>query len=146
MPIKNHLKLLVQGVVVWAMFWVIGLPDYYQQYSTAAVGVGCTLLSVVISLFALYVLMRGRPQTRMSRAIWISVYYTVPFAILDTLYCGLYLGNGWSYLGKYWYLTVFYFSPWVTFPPTAWLLAKMDGKAEGRRGKSEVSMPECDIG
>jgi hypothetical protein len=129
MTFQNHLKLLVQGVVVWAGFWVLGLPNYYQQYSTAAVGVGCTILSVVISLFALYVLMRGRPQTRMSRAIWISLYYTVPFAILDTLYCGVYLGHGASYLTKYWYLTVFYFTPWITFPPTAWMLSKMDARS-----------------
>ncbi len=60
----------------------------------------------------------------MSRAIWISFYYTVPFALLDTLYCGLYLGGGASYLYKFWYLTVFYFTPWLTFPPTALLLRR----------------------
>ncbi len=128
MPIRNHLNLLMQGVVVWTAFWLLGLPDYYQQYSTLMIGVACTLLSVVISLFALYVLMRGRPRTRMSRAIWVSFYYTVPFAILDTLYCGVYLGQGAGYLATYWYLTVFYFTPWLTFPPTAWLLMRMDDR------------------
>ncbi len=132
MPIRNHLNLLMQGVVVWAAFWVLGLPDYYQQYSTLMIGVGCTLLSVVISLFALYVLMRGRPGTRMSRAIWVSFYYTVPFAMLDTLYCGVYLGQGAGYLVKYWYLTVFYFTPWLTFPPTAWLLMKADQRRSAK--------------
>jgi len=120
----QHLSLLTQGVVVWGAFWVAGLPDYYQQYSQAALGVGCTLLSVAISLAALYVLSRGRPETRLSRAFWISFYYTLPFAVLDALYCGLYLGHGVSYLYIYWYLTVFYISPWLTFIPTAMLLRR----------------------
>ena len=122
MKARSHFALLVQAVAVWIAFWLAGLPDYYQQYSPAALGAGCTLLSVVISLAALYVLSRGRAETRLSRATWISFYYTVPFALLDTLYCGLYLGDGVSYLHKYWYLTVFYVTPWLTFPPTALLL------------------------
>jgi hypothetical protein len=119
---KTHVGLLVQALVVWSVFWVAGLPSYYQQYSPLALGVGCTLLSVLISLAAIYVLGRGRAEARMSRATWIAFYYTVPFALLDTLYCGVYLGRGASYLHEYWYLTVFYLTPWLTFPPTALLL------------------------
>jgi hypothetical protein len=119
---RGHASLLLQAVLVWGAFWLLGLPSYYQQYSSLALGVGCTLLSVAISLAALYVLSRGRPETRLSRASWIAFYYTVPFALLDAAYCGVYLGHGASYLHKYWYLTVFYVTPWLTFPPTAMLL------------------------
>ncbi len=122
MSFRKHLALLIQGVVVWFAFWLLGLPDYYQQYSPTAIGIGCVLLSVALSLMAVWVLRRGRDAHRMSRAVWISFYYTVPFAVLDTFYCGVYLGLGWAYFWKYWYLTVFYLSPWLTFPPTAWLL------------------------
>lgn len=117
-----HVKTLVQAVLVWAAFWLGGLPDYYQQYSTTTLALGCILLSVLISLAAVAVLARGRDQNRLRRANWIAFYYTVPFAVLDTLYCGVYLGHGWGYLTQYWYLTIFYFTPWLTFPPTAWLL------------------------
>jgi small basic protein len=119
---KKHLILLLQASIVWLMFWVIGLPDYYQQYSPVLLGVLCTLLSVVFSLFAIFMLARCREETRMSRAFWLSFYYTVPLAIYDTLYCGWYLGLGVGYLTSHWYLTVFYFSLWLTFIPTAWLL------------------------
>ena len=119
---RRHLKLLVQGIVVWTAFWVAGLPDYYQQYSTVALAIGCVLLSVGLSLLAVLVLRRGRPELRRSRAIWISFYFTLPFFVLDTLYCGWYLDHGASYLASYWYLTVFYLTPWLTFPPTEWLL------------------------
>jgi hypothetical protein len=127
MRVKSHVSLLVQAVSVWGAFWVLGLPSYYQQYSAAVLGVACTLLSVTISLAAVYVLLHGRADRRLARANWIAFYYTVPFALLDTLYCGLYLGHGASYLDRYWYLTVFYLTPWLTFPPTALLLRNRAG-------------------
>lgn len=46
------------------------------------------------------------------------------FAILDWLYCGVYLKHGTAFLSQYWYLTVFYFTPWLTFVPTALLLRR----------------------
>lgn len=109
-------------VLIWFAFWLLGLPDYYQQYPTMAVGVAAVLLSVAISLVCLAVLVRTRPERRMNKALWLSFYYTVPFAVLDTLYCGIFLGNGSAYLWKYWYLTVFYVSPWLTLVPTVVLL------------------------
>ena len=122
MHASTHAKTLVQMVLVWFGFWLLGLPDYYQQYSTAAVGAAAVLLSVLISLVCLATLLRTRPERMANKALWLSFYFTVPFALLDTLYCGIYLGHGASYLWKYWYLTVFYVSPWLTLLPTAALL------------------------
>ncbi|MCB1609057.1 MAG: hypothetical protein KDI71_19000 [Xanthomonadales bacterium] len=120
----RHFKMLWQAVLVWFGFWLAGLPHYYQQYSMLVLAIGCSILSVLISLGAVYILARAKPSTMRSRAFWISLYYTAPFALLDTLYCGIYLGHGESYLWKYWYLTLFYFTPWITFPLTAWVLAR----------------------
>ena len=124
-----HLSILGQAVAAWLAFWLIGLPDYYQQYSVLFMGPACVVLSVAISLLAIWLLKRGRPETRRARAFWFSVYGTVPLALLDTLYCGIYLGRGWAYLHEYWYLTVFYFSVWMTFLPTAALLDRMGARA-----------------
>jgi hypothetical protein len=119
---RRHFHLFIQGLFVWAGFWVLGLPGYYRQYSQTAVAVGAVLLSVAISFSALVVLLRAREERRFAHAFWISFYFTVPFAALDTWYCGFYLGHGWAYPALYWYLTVFYFTPWLTFIPTALLL------------------------
>lgn len=119
---SRHFKTLAQMVLIWFGFWLLGLPEYYQQYPTAVVGAAAVLLSVAISLVCLAVLVRAQPERRMNKALWLSIYYTVPFAVLDTLYCGIYLGHGSAYLWKYWYLTVFYVSPWLTLMPTAALL------------------------
>lgn len=122
MPVAKHLTLLAQCLVAWAVFWLIGWPDYYLQYSTVALGVACTVLSVAFSLLAVWLLVNTRPAHRVSRALWLSFYFTVPFAVLDTLYCGVHLGYGGDYPRVFWYLTVFYVTPWLTFLPTAWLL------------------------
>jgi hypothetical protein len=122
MSIRGHSFLLFQVVAAWFIFWLLGLPDYYQQYSTVALAIACTLISVAISLAAVLVLKRSSPSSRLARAFWLSLYFTLPLAILDTWYCGVYLDHGASYLWKYWYLTVFYFTPWVTFIPTAFVL------------------------
>ena len=119
---RKHFDLLLQAVGAWGVFWLAGLPAYYQQYDTVTLAVACVLLSVGISLAAIWVLGKSRPPARMSRAFWLSVYYTVPFAVLDALYCGWYLGHGSDYIVRYWYLSVFYITPWLTFMPTAALL------------------------
>ncbi|MCU0956877.1 MAG: hypothetical protein MUF55_05960 [Hydrogenophaga sp.] len=124
MTFRKHLNLLLQAMAVWFAFWVAGLPSYYQQYSTVTMGVAVTFLSVATSTAALLVLRMGRPATRMRRAFWLSVYYTLPFAVLDAIYCGWYLGHGEGFLVKYWYLSVFYVTPWFTFMPTAALLGR----------------------
>jgi hypothetical protein len=122
MNLRKHIGLLLQAVFVWAVFWLAGLPVYYQQYSLVALAVACVLLTVAISLAAIFILRRAKPETRLARAFWLSFYYTVPLAVLDTLYCGVYLGHGANFMYKYWYLSVFYLTPWLTFIPTAILL------------------------
>lgn len=127
MSATKHFILLTQGLAVWALFWLAGLPSYYQQYSQVTMAVICILVSVAISLCALLVLSRGRLETKLRRAMWISFYFTFPFAILDWLYCGIYLEHGTAFLARYWYVTVFYFTPWLTFVPTALILRHMQG-------------------
>jgi hypothetical protein len=120
--LRKHVIILVQASVVWLVFWLIGWPAYFQQYSDTALGVMSTLLSVAFCLFALAMLLPRSPQRRMPLAFWLSFYYTAPLALYDWLYCGLYLGHGAGYLTTYWYLSVFYVSIWLTFVPIAYLL------------------------
>lgn len=124
MTLRKHLRLFLQAVFVWFGFWLVGLPSYYQQYSMMTMAIASVFLSVVTSLAAILVLRTGRGETRMGRAFWLSFYYTAPFAALDAIYCGWYLGHGGAFFVKYWYLTIFYLTPWLTFMPTAALLGR----------------------
>jgi|ERR1035438_6422564 NO-binding membrane sensor protein with MHYT domain len=125
MTTAKHFTLFVQGLSVWALFWLAGLPYYYQQYSPISMAVVCILLSVAIAIWGLWILLHRRSETRLSQALWTSFYFTIPFAILDWLYCGIYQGHGAAFLVRYWYLTVFYVTPWLTLVPTALLLRHM---------------------
>ncbi|MBI4912019.1 MAG: hypothetical protein HY823_04720 [Acidobacteria bacterium] len=127
---SRHARLLFQALAVWGLFWLGGFPDYYRQYPDSGMAVFCVLLSVGISLGALLTLRKGPPGRRLRRAFWIAFYYTVPFAVLDGWYCGIHLGHGGAFLGRYWYLTVFYLTPWLTFLPTALVLNR---PAAGKR-------------
>jgi hypothetical protein len=120
-PVKPraHLKLLGWGVATWLGFFVVGLPDYYQQYPTWLVAVGTVALVPPTVVFGWRVISRRKPEQRLGMALALSFYFTVPFALLDTLYCGVWLGRGHQYLVEYWYLTVFYVIPWVFYPPMA---------------------------
>ena len=121
---RAHVQLLASAVAVWAAFWVVGLPSYYQQYSFTLLLIGTCLLVPPTAWIGLRMLRRARPERRWSLALWMSFYFTIPLAVFDSLYCGVYLGHGARYLSMYWYLTVFYFIPWLIYVPMAWRMAR----------------------
>jgi hypothetical protein len=50
----------------------------------------------------------------------------VPLFVYDWLYCGIHLGHGLAFVGRYWYLTTYYAVPWILLPATAWWLDRVD--------------------
>ena len=124
MRTSGHLRLVALAVLVWAAFWVGGLPQYYQQYSFAALLIFSVLLVPLVAFAGLKVIGRVRAERRLQLGLWLSFYFTVPFAILDYLYCGLFLGHGWEFLRRFWYLTVYYVIPWLIFVPIGLWLAR----------------------
>jgi hypothetical protein len=116
--------LLVVAALVWLAFWVAGLPDYYQQYSFGAM-VGFSIVLVpAIALVGFKVIGRARIEKRKSLGFWLSFYFTIPLLVFDGLYCGLYLGYGWEFLVRFWYLTAYYLVPWLVFVPIGHFLAR----------------------
>ena len=125
---KHHLRLLILATTVWAGFLIGGLQDYYQQYSTEFM-LGFDLLALgSISLVLYLVLRHVATRRRMSAALWIAFYFTVPLAVYDWLYCGLALGRGIGFLWEYWYLTVYYVIPWLLAPAIALFVNRIEGR------------------
>lgn len=112
---QSHLRLLVLATLVWLGFWLAGLPHYYQQYPKAVMIAFCVALVPVVVWLGAKVIGRRPAETRRAFAVWLAFYFTVPLAILDYLYCGWYLGQGWRFLVSCWYLTVYYVVPWLVF-------------------------------
>jgi hypothetical protein len=123
---RHHIRLFIFATAVWVGFVVGGLPDYYQQYSTGFMVTFDLLVLIPITLVLYFVLRRQAPRRRMTVALWIAFYFTVPLALYDWLYCGLWLGHGVGFVWEYWYLTVYYALPWLLAPAIV-LLANRKG-------------------
>ena len=119
MSSRGHLQIFAAATAAWAIFWLIGWPSYYQQYSTKAMIWVCIVLLPPIVAICYVLLKRVRRDRRLARAAWLAFYFTVPLAIYDWLYCGVHLGYGLRFLTVFWYLTVFYIVPWIVLPATA---------------------------
>lgn len=122
---RHHVRLWILATAVWAGFLLGGLPDYYQQYSTDFMLGFVLLVLLPISLALYFVLRRVAPRHRMSVALWIAFYFTVPLAVYDYLYCGLVLDRGIGFLWEFWYLTVYYVIPWLLAPALAVLVNRI---------------------
>jgi len=124
MKTKNHLKLLIIATLVWFIFLLAGMPDYYLQYSNQTMLLFVTILLIPISFIILIVFKPIKSERRLRIAFWYAFYFTVPLAIYDTLYCGLYLGYGFNFLWVFWFLSIYYVIPWILFPMLAIILNK----------------------
>ncbi len=118
----QHLRVLGVVTVAWAAFWVIGLPDYYQQYSDRFMAVFDLAILLPLWYVVYRVLGTVRRGRRLAVALWLAFYITVPLSLYDALYCGVWLGYGAGFVTEFWYLTVYYVVPWLILPPTGmWL-------------------------
>jgi hypothetical protein len=122
MNARMHGQFFAVATVAWAVFWLLGLPAYYQQYSSASMVWFDALLLIPFAFIFTRILGRCRPSRRLRRSLWIAFYFTVPLAIYDWLYCGVYLQHGVAFVRRYWYLSVYYLLPWLLLPScVAWL-------------------------
>jgi hypothetical protein len=124
MSLRSHIRLGIVVTAVWALFWLLGWPDYYQQYSTRPMVIFVVILALLFWVLVIRML-RSIKSGRIHKSIILSIYFTVPFFAYDYVYCGIYLGNGMGFLIKYWYLTIYYIIPWIMVPLTAvWIESK----------------------
>jgi hypothetical protein len=122
MTLLSHLKLFFIVSTAWFLFWIAGLPDYYQQYSTKVMIIFDLAILPPIWLVIYYSAKNARPDRGLTVSLWWSFYISFPLLIFDLLYAGLYLGRGFGFLWRYWYLTVYYILPWLLFPLTGWFV------------------------
>lgn len=131
---RSHIRLFLAATCVWVTFLIGGLPSYYQQYSTLSMLFFDILVLVPITGVA-YLVLRGEGrERRLTVSVWIAFYFTVPLAIYDWLYCGVFLGHGMQFLSRFWYLSVYYAIPWVLMPIVALVLNHWCERTSGHDG------------
>ena len=124
MRTKTHLQIFTIATVVWLLFFIAGMPDYYLQYSNTSLIWYVILLIIPFSVIIFFVFKPIRKNKRIKISIWYSFYFTVPLFIYDTVYCGIYLGYSYKFILTFWFLSVYYIIPWILFPVIALLLNK----------------------
>jgi hypothetical protein len=124
MRVRDHLRLLIFVSIAWLLFWIGGLPDYYQQYSTTFMILFDLAILPPIWLIVYRSIKKANSNRRLIISLWWAFYISIPLFVYDLLYVGIYLGHGMTFLGSYWYITVYYLLPWLLFPLTGWLTGR----------------------
>ncbi len=121
MTVKKHFQLLVYSFVTWLTFYLIGLPEYYQQWylwAKITIVVLVTILYFPITRYTLQVYWDdGR---HLANSCWLALYLTLPLFVYDYFLLAIYKQLGIGFVVPYWYLTFFYFSFWIQFPWIGW--------------------------
>jgi len=128
MIVKIHLRILIYATIVWVLFFLAGMPDYYLQYSTKSIILYEILLLIPFSVIIWFIFRTIKTSRRIKLSLWYSFYFTVPLSIYDYIYCGIYLGYGLRFIYVFWFLSVYYIIPWILFPMIAILLNKKQAK------------------
>ncbi|MEM7392086.1 MAG: hypothetical protein AAF492_07020 [Verrucomicrobiota bacterium] len=125
MSAKKHGQLLLYSFVTWFSFYLIGLPEYYQQWPLWAKLVIVPLVTLMYFPVTSYTLRKFWQDGRHVRnSLWLALYLTLPLFVYDYLLLALGWGLGISFVIPFWYLTFFYFSFWIQFPLIGWWMER----------------------
>ncbi|HBE70514.1 MAG TPA: hypothetical protein DDW52_20405 [Planctomycetaceae bacterium] len=125
MTLRKHIELLIYSFVTWLSFYLLGLPEYYQQWylwAKVVIVVGVTLLYFPVTRQTL--LRYWDNGQHFKNSCWLALYLTVPLFVYDYLLLAWYKGLGIGFVVPYWYLTFFYFSFWLQFPFIGWQMER----------------------
>jgi hypothetical protein len=125
MRIRSHMRILFIATMVWIVFLIAGMPDYYLQYSYEAMLLFVLILLIPISTVLVIIFRKIEQPRRLKIALWYAFYFTVPLFIYDSIYCGYILGHGINFIVIFWFLSVYYLIPWILFPLITFFLNRM---------------------
>jgi hypothetical protein len=128
MIVKIHLRIFIYATIIWLLFFLAGMPDYYLQYSTNSIILYEILLLIAFSVIIWFIFRPVKSSRRIKLSLWYAFYFTVPLSIYDYIYCGIYLEYGLRFIWVFWFLSVYYIIPWILFPMIALILNKKQAK------------------
>ena len=112
----KHFQLLVYSFFTWLSFYLVGLPEYYQQWPLWAKAVILPLVTLIYFPVTRYTLSNyWDNRSYFSNSCWLALYLTFPLFIYDYLLLAVYKELGIYFVIPYWYLTFFYVSFWIQF-------------------------------
>lgn len=124
--LKHHLLLFCLPTSLWTFYLLFGLPsEYFQSWPSLQtlilVDIVPTILLVPLSY---WLLKHVIGHSFMRAALLASLYASLPLLVYDCIYIGIHLGRGINFFAEYWYLTAFYFVPWIVIPAVGTILSR----------------------
>ena len=89
---RKHLQLLAYSFITWFTFYLIGLPDYYQQWYLWAKVLICTGVTIAYFPITEYTLRTYFSDGKhLTNSCWLALYLTLPLFVYDYLLLGTHL-------------------------------------------------------
>jgi len=128
MSAKRHSQLLLYSFVTWLSFYLIGLPEYYQQWPFWAKLAILVLVTAIYFPVTSYTLKKyWRDGRHLRNSLWLALYLTLPLFVYDYVLLAIGWRLGIGFVVPFWYLTFFYFSFWIQFPLIGWWMERKPG-------------------
>ena len=126
---KHHLLLFCLSTSLWTFYLLLGLPsEYFQSWPSLRTLILVDIMPTILLFPLSYWLLKHVIGHDFIRAAFLGAFYaSVPLLIYDSIYLGVHLGYGFTFLGEYWYLTAFYFVPWIVIPIVGAKLSRSAG-------------------
>lgn len=115
---SRHLSLFTMATTMWTAYFLAGLPsNYFLTWSVTAQLVLLVILPTIVLVLIMRARVHGMSSMQAFRvACATAFYFTGPFFAYDWACLGVRAGLGWSFVESHWYLTAFYFTPWLKLP------------------------------
>lgn len=111
MLFSKHMRLLLFVTLGWAMFVLVGWPNYYQHWSLNWLLYFCCTVYLFVGMY-IYTRIKQYDGNRLTFGLWLAFYISVPLFCYDYLYINLILIQPFDLLNRFWFLSVFYIIPW----------------------------------
>jgi hypothetical protein len=83
MRLSKHIRLLILVTIAWFLFWMAGLPEYYQQYSITFMVIFDLAILPPIWFIIYRSTKQSRPGHGLKVCLWWSFYISVPLFIYE---------------------------------------------------------------
>ncbi len=129
---NKHIRMFSISTIIYVLFILrglstnhfLGLPLDFYFFETFEI----IIFLIPAGIFILKLV--SSKENYVKDAAWLAFYTTILFVVYDFIFLGIFKGFGFAYLGKWWFLTIFYVILWFEFPIVGYLMKKNDLKLE----------------
>ncbi len=124
--IKYQILLFSLSTTLWIFFLLGSLStEYFQTWPALQTLIIVDIIPAILLIPLSYYLLQSVIGHHYIRASLFAAFYaSIPLVIYDVIYIAFHLKKGLFFFFDYWYLTIFYFIPWIIIPIIAYKIKR----------------------